>query len=329
MVLQPEDEPNPAAWTAFLDLARDDGDVEVPFARMLVLAHRPQVPPTDSSRPAAPRETPFVCRTKMPVAVVCDDARLRCSAVDLRQHGLNVKVYEPHQTMDALIWLAIDGARSRSIIRALTTMAQSRAVSLGRVMTALKDRAATPGTVAITAERRRIARDLHDGLCNSLTGLRMRLAVLGARNHDRAIADELSALGNDVESLMHDLRTVVWGMRSGDPTWDELMAHLRGRVSELVGRPAVVELDGAAGHERVPRALALALVKRAGAGCRRAFPSVPSARGGTVPTDTVVVVVRVTDEDVHLAMGPVGGAAPTWSTALSHPSAVPAGAGHV
>jgi signal transduction histidine kinase len=181
-------------------------------------------------------------------------------------------------------------------------------------MAALKERAATPGTVAITAERQRIARDLHDGLCNSLTGLHMRLAVLGARHSDPAIAEELSVLGTEIESLLHDLRTVVWGMRSGDPSWQQLVAHLRGRLAEIVGGPVTIELEGAAEGERVPRALALALVKRVGSGCREAM------RAGDMAS--AIVALEVGSEGVRLAISQREGS-PTWAAELRHPMARP------
>ncbi|PZG12018.1 sensor histidine kinase [Nonomuraea aridisoli] len=90
-------------------------------------------------------------------------------------------------------------------------------------------------------ERRRLRRDLHDGLGQSLTGMAMavntaRLAVRGSPEH----ADRLLAgLRAGMDAVTGDIRQLVYGLRP--PALDEL--GLAGAVEELAGTPVEVSGD--------------------------------------------------------------------------------------
>ena len=82
-------------------------------------------------------------------------------------------------------------------------------------------------------ERRRLRRDLHDGLGPSLAGHLLRLDVVAAKVADRpSVAADLDALRDDLRATMLDVRRVVEGLRP--PALDEL--GLRGAVVQAVSR---------------------------------------------------------------------------------------------
>jgi len=82
-------------------------------------------------------------------------------------------------------------------------------------------------------ERRRLRRDLHDGLGPSLAGHLLRLDVVAAKVADQPwVAADLDALRDDLRATMLDVRRVVEGLRP--PALDEL--GLRGAVEQAVSR---------------------------------------------------------------------------------------------
>lgn len=139
-------------------------------------------------------------------------------------------------------------------------------------------------------ERRRIRRDLHDGLGPTLASLRLHLAAVEALiNSDPDQALELvGRLRREVAGTSGQVRTLVYGLRP--PLLDELglAEALRSQVAATPGLTLVVE--GAEHGSGLPAAVEVALyriaseavanvVRHAGARqCRvRLFPLAPSA----------------------------------------------------
>jgi two-component system NarL family sensor kinase len=94
-------------------------------------------------------------------------------------------------------------------------------------------------------ERRRIRRDLHDGLGPSLAGLTFTLdAVRNLAESDLERADELlaSATGQ-VQTMIGDVRRLIYGLRP--PALDELglMASLQGLASREASRETRVQIE--------------------------------------------------------------------------------------
>ena len=84
-------------------------------------------------------------------------------------------------------------------------------------------------------ERRRLRRDLHDGLGPALAGHLLRLELLAGRvAHDAAAAEDVAALRDDLRATMADVRRVVEGLRP--PALDEL--GLRGSIEQVTQRLA-------------------------------------------------------------------------------------------
>jgi len=84
-------------------------------------------------------------------------------------------------------------------------------------------------------ERRRLRRDLHDGLGPALAGHLLRLEVLAGRvTHDPAAVSDVATLRDELRATMSDVRRVVEGLRP--PALDEL--GLRGSIEQVTQRLA-------------------------------------------------------------------------------------------
>ncbi|GAA2845288.1 sensor histidine kinase [Nonomuraea rubra] len=101
-------------------------------------------------------------------------------------------------------------------------------------------------------ERRRLRRDLHDGLGQSLTGMAMSInaARLSVRSSPERADLLLAELRAGMDAVSGDIRQLVYGLRP--PALDEL--GLAGAVAELAGTP--VEVSG--GLDGLPAAVEVA-----------------------------------------------------------------------
>jgi len=82
---------------------------------------------------------------------------------------------------------------------------------------------------AADAERQRIEQDLHDGVQQQLTGLRIRLAIAAERfqaRGDTEASDALEGFGNDVESAINEVRDLAHGVYPALLTSNGLSAAL-------------------------------------------------------------------------------------------------------
>jgi signal transduction histidine kinase len=90
--------------------------------------------------------------------------------------------------------------------------------------------------LTIDAERRRVARDIHDGVAQALTHIRFELDHL--RRHvvqDEEAAAELDRLGRIVARAGEDVRATIVGLRSGIAIGRRLTPALESYLSDLRG----------------------------------------------------------------------------------------------
>jgi signal transduction histidine kinase len=86
---------------------------------------------------------------------------------------------------------------------------------LARLSRATRSRMARRLVAAADADRQRIEQDLHDGVQQQLTGLRVRLALAAERFHERGDIEAsaaLDAFGDDVENAINDVRDLAHGI---------------------------------------------------------------------------------------------------------------------
>ena len=103
---------------------------------------------------------------------------------------------------------------------------------------------------ALAEERARIARDLHDDLGASLTGLALQLAA--AQRRGRAEAGQLEGLAGETRSLAHELRELAWTTNPRCDNTGSLVAFI-GDLTERFCQAAGLEcrLDLPAGENSV------------------------------------------------------------------------------
>ena len=106
-------------------------------------------------------------------------------------------------------------------------------------------------------ERERIAKELHDGVVQSLFAVGMGLQGAAALAQDPAIATRLENAVEDVDRVIRDIRNYIFGLRPGilaDRHLDEAIRELGADVSERTGVLAVVEVDETVAAELASRA---------------------------------------------------------------------------
>jgi len=85
----------------------------------------------------------------------------------------------------------------------------------------------------LSADRARIARDLHDGLTADLTAMAWRADDLRRGESAAPLNDALLLLGERARSAIDETRSVVWALRADDRSWEELTGHIGARCAEL------------------------------------------------------------------------------------------------
>jgi len=103
---------------------------------------------------------------------------------------------------------------------------------------------------AADAERERIAQDLHDGLQQHLTALRIQLGLAAERfaaNRDPEASTALEGFGEDVERAINELRDVAHGIYPALLTTQGLSAALNCAGSHAA-QPVTVRVPGPGGY---------------------------------------------------------------------------------
>lgn len=92
-------------------------------------------------------------------------------------------------------------------------------------------------------ERKRLARDLHDGLGAELTSLLWRARRLGDPASGAPDAPDMRELAGRVEQSLESLRELVQGLRREPIAWPLLVEELRQRARQLAGDEASVVVE--------------------------------------------------------------------------------------
>src|SRR5439155_9348002 len=106
-------------------------------------------------------------------------------------------------------------------------------------------------------ERERIAKELHDGVIQSLFAVGMSLQGVAAMSGDENVSRRLDAAVEDVDHSIRDLRNYIFGLRPGILADRQLDAALRELVDAFGARSdvvTVVEIDGDAASHLASRA---------------------------------------------------------------------------
>jgi len=109
----------------------------------------------------------------------------------------------------------------------------------------------------VLEERERIAKELHDGVIQSLFAVGMSLQGVAAMSGNEEISRRLEAAVEDVDHAIRDLRNYIFGLRPGilaDRQLDQALKELASDFGARSGVVTVVEVDGEAASELASRA---------------------------------------------------------------------------
>jgi signal transduction histidine kinase len=104
----------------------------------------------------------------------------------------------------------------------------------------------------VLEERERIAKELHDGVIQSLFAVGMSLQGVAAMSGDEEMSRRLEAAVEDVDDAIRDLRNYIFGLRPGilaDRQLDQALKELASEFGARSGVVTVVEVDGEAASE--------------------------------------------------------------------------------
>ena len=99
----------------------------------------------------------------------------------------------------------------------------------------------------VLEDRERIAKELHDGVIQSLFAVGMSLQGLATRSADPETQQRLDLAVEDVDRAIRDLRNYIFGLRPGilaDRQLDQALRDLATEFGERSGVITVVEIDG-------------------------------------------------------------------------------------
>jgi signal transduction histidine kinase len=87
--------------------------------------------------------------------------------------------------------------------------------------------------LAVLEDRERIAKELHDGVIQSLFAVGMGLQAAESATHDPEITRRLTAAVEDIDRVVRDLRNYIFGLGPGGPADRQLDQALRHLVEEF------------------------------------------------------------------------------------------------
>jgi signal transduction histidine kinase len=126
----------------------------------------------------------------------------------------------------------------------------SVAIEYGRAQTELN-------RLTVMEERERIAKELHDGVIQSLFAVGMSLQAAATVSRDPDLERRVSDAVSEIDHAIRDLRNYIFGLRPGilaDRQLDQALRRMAADFQERSGVTTAVDIDPAAAAELSPRA---------------------------------------------------------------------------
>ena len=155
------------------------------------------------------------------------------------------------------------------------------------------------GRLEVLEERERIAKELHDGVVQSLFAVGMGLQGAAALEQDPAIASRLDNAVEDIDRAIRDLRNYIFGLRPGILADRQLNEALRKLCNEFTARSGVVtvaDVDDAVAAEFASRAADMIMLVREGLSNVRRHAQATTCRVSLRRDATGVVAMQIDDD---------------------------------
>jgi signal transduction histidine kinase len=135
--------------------------------------------------------------------------------------------------------------------RVLTVLATQAAIAVenARLYDETERKGRELQRLQVLDERERIAKELHDGVIQSLFAVGMSLQGLASSSSDAELARRLEAAVEDVDQAIRDLRNYIFGLRPGilaDRQLDQALKKLATEFGARSGVVTVVDVEGEA-----------------------------------------------------------------------------------
>jgi len=111
--------------------------------------------------------------------------------------------------------------------------------------------------LAVLDDRERIARELHDGVIQSLFAVGMGLQAVAQRSGDREVESRVESAVSEIDRAIRDLRNYIFGLRPGllaDRQLRQALDDLIADFTEKSGVTTVPDIDEGLAAELAPRA---------------------------------------------------------------------------
>lgn len=111
--------------------------------------------------------------------------------------------------------------------------------------------------LAVMEDRERIAKELHDGVIQSLFAVGMGMQATATLSGDPDLEERIEGAVNEIDRVIRDLRNYIFGLRPGilaDRQLDQAIRHLAEDFEQKTGVTTVVEIDGTVASELASRA---------------------------------------------------------------------------
>jgi signal transduction histidine kinase len=143
--------------------------------------------------------------------------------------------------------------------RVLVVLATQAAIAVenARLYDETKRKSRELQKLQVLEERERIAKELHDGVIQSLFAVGMSLQGLAEESRDENTARRLEVAVEDVDHAIRDLRNYIFGLRPGilaDRQLDQALKELASEFGARSGVVTVVDVDSEAASQLASRA---------------------------------------------------------------------------
>jgi signal transduction histidine kinase len=137
----------------------------------------------------------------------------------------------------------------------LTAQSEAARAELQEADSQLREYAAQAEELAVTQERNRLARDLHDSVTQSIFSMTLTAEaarILLERDHTK-VAVQLERLQNLARDALTEMRSLIYQLHTADGATEELVPAIRKHLASLESREGLIVELHVEGEEQLPQ----------------------------------------------------------------------------